>query len=199
VHALPRERNGFYLRLTSGPGFLSLRGNGPAATASMASSGSMGGFTIGGSIARGLVLAGTVSGATAQGTFKGGPFRNATIAVDGSNISASHKAEASFGEIGLLIDWYPNPAAGWHAGLSGGLGAVVIKNDADDSSLVGVSPAGSIFGGYDWAIARSWSLGLSLTVSGASAASMKQASGGGDAGYQLTPVSASVQASLLYF
>jgi hypothetical protein len=165
----------------------------------MASSGTAGGFAIGGSIVRGLVLAGTAQGATTQATFKGGPFRNATIAVDGNNIGASHEAMASFGELGLLLDWYPDPAAGWHAGLSGGLGAVVIVNNADDSSLVGVSPAGSVFGGYDWAIGRSWSLGLSLALSGAGTATMKHASGGDDAGYRLTPVSASVQASILYF
>lgn len=159
----------------------------------------MGGLALGGSIARGLVLAGTVSGATTQATFSGGPFRDAKITVDGSELSASHKAEASFAELGLLIDWYPNPAAGWHAGLSAGLGVLGIKNDADDSTLFGVSPAGSLFGGYDWAIARSWSLGLSLAIAGAGKATMKHSSGGDDAGYQLTPFSASVQASLLYF
>jgi len=185
--------------MSSGPGFLSLRGNGPAGTASLASSGSMGGLTLGGSIARGLVLAGTVSGATTQATFNGGPFRDAKITLNGSELNASHKAEASFAELGVLIDWYPNPAAGWHAGLSAGLGALVITNNADDSSLVGVSPAGTLFGGYDWSIGRSWSLGLSLALAGAGKATMKHSSGGEDAGYQLTPFSASVQASLLYF
>ena len=185
--------------MTSGPALLSLSGHGPAGNASIASSGTMGSFALGGSIARGLVLGGIMQAATTRGTFEGGPFRNATIAVDGNDISASHKAEASFGEFGLLVDWYPNPAAGWHAGLSGGLGAVVVTNLADDSSLVGVSPAGTLFGGYDWAIGRDWSFGLSLAVSGAGPASMKHASGGGDTGYQLTPVSVGVQASILYF
>jgi hypothetical protein len=192
-------RDGFYLRATSGPAVLSLAGEGPTRSASMLALGSAGSFSIGGSIARGLVLAGTAQTATVQTTFKGGPFRSATIAVDGSNIAASHQALATFTELGVLLDWYPNPAAGWHAGLSGGLGAIVIVNRADDSTLIGLSPAGTVFGGYDWAIGRDWSLGLSLVASGAGAASMKHGSGGSDAGYQLTPLSVSVQASILYF
>jgi len=199
AHAPRRARDGFYLRMSSGPGFLSLGGHGPAGNASLASPGSMGNLAIGGSIARGLVLAGMVSGASIQAPFSGGPFRDAKLTVDGSELSASHKAAASFAELGLLVDWYPNPAAGWHAGLSAGLGAIVITNYADDSSLVGVSPAGTLFGGYDWAIARNWSIGLSLSIAGATAETMKHSSGGGDAGYRLTPFAVSAQASLLYF
>jgi hypothetical protein len=154
---------------------------------------------MGGSIGRGLVLAGTLQASTLQATFKGGPFRNATLDVDGSNIAASHSAYGSFTELGLLIDWYPNISAGWHVGASAGLGVIGIVNNADDSTLIGVSPAGTLFGGYDFALGRDWSLGLSLVASGASAASMKHASNGDDANYRLTPVSVGLQASLLYF
>jgi hypothetical protein len=146
-----------------------------------------------------LVLAGTVFGSTTHATFNGGPFRDAKITLNGSELNASHQADASFAQLGLLIDWYPNPAAGWHAGLSAGLGALVVTSHADDSSLVGVSPAGTLFAGYDWPIAKNWSLGLSLTVAGAGAATMKHSSGGEDAGYRLTPFSAGAQISLLYF
>ena len=197
--ATPRTRDGFYLRLSSGPSFLSLSGDGPTRSASIAALGSGGSISIGGSIARGVVLAGTVQTVTGQGTFHDGPFRSATISVDGSNIDASHRAIATFNELGALIDWYPNSAAGWHAGLSAGFGVIAIVNSADNSSLYGVSPAGTLFGGYDWAIGRDWSLGLSLQASGAGAAAMKHSPDRTDAGYRLTPASIGIQASVLYF
>ena len=194
-----RLREGFYLRIIGGPAGLLLTGDGPGRSASIAGGGWAQGFSIGGSVARGLVLAGTVQSATVEASFKGGPFRSATLNTDGGQIAASHLALASFTELGLLVDWYPDPRAGFHAGVSGGLGVISITNRADDSKLYGVSPAGTLFGGYDWALGRDWSIGMSLVASGASAASIRHSSNGNTAGYQLTPLSLSVQASILDF
>jgi len=146
-----------------------------------------------------LVLAGTLQGTSVATEFKGGPFSDATVTSNGKTHSASHKAEGAIGMVGLLLDWYPQPKAGWHAGLATGLGAVGLTNLADDSTLGGVNFAGSIFGGYDWALGRDWALGLQLTASGGTSTKLLEDSGDHDTGYRLTPVSVGVQASLLYF
>jgi hypothetical protein len=199
ARAEPRLRDGFYLRVTGGPAGLLLTGDGPGRSASIADGGWAQGFSIGGSVAHGLVLAGTAQSASVEAPFKGGPFRNATLSSDGGQTSASHLALASFTELGLLVDFYPDPRAGFHAGVSAGLGLLSITNRADNSKLYGVSPAGALFGGYDWALGRDWSIGMSIVASGASAASIKHVSNGNSAGYQLTPLSLSAQASILYF
>ena len=147
----------------------------------------------------GLVLAGTLEGVGLRSEFKGGPLADATITSGGKTRSASHDAEGGFGMIGLLVDWYPKPAGGWHAGGSAGLGAIGLTNVADDSDLGGVNFSGSLFGGYDWSLGRDWALGLQLTASGGTTTKLREDSGDHDTGYRLTPVSVGVQASVLYF
>jgi hypothetical protein len=161
--------------------------------------GESGFIAIGGAVAPGLVLAGTVQAMSATAELKGGPLTDATLTSNGSSRSVSHKAQAGIGMVGLLLDWYPAPKAGWHAGVATGIGAVGLTNLADDSSLSGVNFAGSLFGGYDWTLGRYWALGLQLTASGATQAKLFEDSGSHDTGYRLTPLSLGVQASLLYF
>jgi hypothetical protein len=200
---LPRVHEGFYLRFTSGPSFLTLRGHGPSgASASITDAGPSGSIAIGGAILPGLVLAGTVSGTAFNAEFEGGPFADATVTANGKTRSASHNAEGGFGMIGVLVDWYPKPTGHWHAGFSTGLGGIGLTNSADDSELGGVNFAGSVFGGYDWALGRNWALGLQLTASGATSTKLQQdfdSHDSHDSGYRLTPFSIGVQASLLYF
>jgi hypothetical protein len=145
-------RHGFYLRVGSGLGGVNLSGSGPKGTASLSGLGATSLFAIGGNIVSGLVLAGTIQSSTITTTFTGGPFEGETLTSNGKSLTASSKADATAAQLGLLVDWYPNLSDGWHVGLSGGLGATSIKNHADDSTLTGASAAGSIFGGYDWAI-----------------------------------------------
>jgi hypothetical protein len=194
-----RVHEGFYLRFGGGPSFLSLRGHGPSGSASLTGSGQSGFIAIGGAIMPGLVLAGTLEGVGLRSEFKGGPLVDATITSGGKTRSASHDAEGGFGMIGLLVDWYPKPAGGWHAGGSAGLGAIGLTNVADDSDLGGVNFSGSLFGGYDWSLGRDWALGLQLTASGGTTTKLREDSGNHDTGYRLTPVSLGVQASILYF
>jgi len=203
LHFPTRVHQGFYLRFSSGPSFLTLRGHGPSgASASLTDSGSTGGIAIGGAVAPGLVLAGTLQGTGFRTEFKGGPFADATVTANGKTRSASHNADGAFGMVGLLVDWYPQPTGNWHAGFSTGLGAIGVTNSADDSNLGGVNFAGSVFGGYDWALGHDWALGLQLTASGATTTKMQQdldSHDRHDSGYRLTPLAIGLQASLLYF
>ena len=198
-----RVHEGFYLRITSGPSFLTLRGHGPSrGSASITDSGPGGSLAIGGAIIPGLVLAGTIQGTAFNAEFEGGPFADATVNVNGKTRSASNKAMGGFGMVGMLVDWYPRPTGNWHAGFSSGLGVIGLTNSADDSELGGVNFSGSLFGGYDWALGRKWSLGLQLVASGGTSTKLQkdfESDSAHDSGYRLAPFSLGVQGSLLYF
>ncbi len=156
-------------------------------------------FAIGGGIARGLVLAGTIQSWGATGTLKKGPYSDATVTTDQGTSAATDKAALSFGDLGLMLDWFPDPADGWHAGVTVGLGMATVINQADDSTLAGTSFAGGIFGGYDWAIAPAWSLGLSLHVDGSTSAKLKDQSDKDLDGYSLRSLSVALAGSILHF
>ena len=195
---------GFYLRLTSGPSFMTLNGRGPYGTSSLTNGGYGGMLSIGGAVAPGFVLAGTIQGSVFNAKFKGGPFENGTVSARGKSYDASDRATGGFGMLGVLVDWYPEPSGGWHVGGSTGVGALVLTNSADERDFGGVNFAGSVFGGYDWALGRKWSLGLQLVVSGATRTTLMEEDHDDthdthDTGYRLTPFSVGVQASVLYF
>jgi hypothetical protein len=101
--------------------------------------------------------------------------------------------------LGLLVDWYPKATGRWHAGLSAGVGGVVVSNLADKSDFAGANLAGGLFAGYDFPLAREWALGLQLTANGATPAKLQEDRNGAATGYRLTPLSIGLQASLLYF
>lgn len=159
-------------------------------------------IAVGESLARGVVLAGTATTSSTTARFKGGVYEGREIALDDRTTAASPKADASLLQLGLLLDWYPNPLGGWHTGASAGLGVISVLNRADDdtdNALFGTTFGGSLFGGYDWSIGKAWSLGLALLVSGTRSATLKYAKEGSDSGYRLRSGSVGVQASLLYF
>jgi len=200
----PGLHQGFYLRLSSGPSFMTLNGHGPYGSASLTGAGYGGMIAIGGAVAPGLVLAGTIQGSAFNAEFNGGPFENATVNSKGKTYKASDRATGGFGMLGVLVDWYPQPSGGWHVGGSTGVGAIVLTNSADERDFGGVNFAGSVFGGYDWALGRKWSLGLQLVVSGATRTTLMEEDHTEehethDTGYRLTPFSVGVQASVLYF
>ncbi|MET0791387.1 MAG: hypothetical protein ABW061_07685, partial [Polyangiaceae bacterium] len=202
LHVPQRVHEGFYLRFGSGPSFVTLRGHGPSGSASITDSGASGFIAIGGAVAPGLVLAGTLQGTGFHSEFKGGPFADATVSANGETHAASHDADGGFGMIGVLVDWYPKPAGGWHTGFSTGLGAAGLTNSADESDLGGLNLGGAVFGGYDWALGHKWSLGLQLTASGATSTKLKEdfdSDNARNSGYRLTPLAIGVQASVLYF
>ncbi len=192
-------REGFYLRLSYGPGYASFRGQGPNGAASISGLSSGSSFAVGGSLTRGLVLAGTLQSTSIIGKFKGGPFGDATIARTGTTVSANDRASASFLEVGLLVNCYPKPRYGLHTGLAAGLGSVSVVNLADNSSLRGAKLGGSLFVGYDWSISRYWALGLELFGSGATKASLREGRSRVDSGFEFAPVALGLAASLVYF
>jgi hypothetical protein len=191
-------RRGFYLRMLRGSGYARLHGTGPHGSVSASGLGSDSTFAIGGGVARGLVIAGTTQVTALDSKLEGGPFAKATVTSDGATSTASAKAKLTLGQIGVLVDWYPSELSGLHGGLSGGFGVMTLTNAADGSQLVGTATAGSLFAGYDFAISRSWALGLMLIASGVTSASMKNTSGE-ESGYKLNGYSVELSGSILYF
>jgi hypothetical protein len=191
------RHTGFYARFSSGIGYGSFSGDGPNGSASLTGLANRGSFAFGGDLAPGFVLAGTFQGSSVTSDFDGGPLTGAMLTTDDGSVEASSRADAASAQLGVLVDWYPRPAAGWHLGVSAGLGVATIITRADDEIMLGTSVAGSLFAGYDWSIARSWSVGLALAASGATSASMKDESR--ELGYDLRSLSFALEGSLLYF
>ena len=191
---------GFYLRLTSGPGLLSLTGNGPTGHASIKGLASSSIIAIGGSIVQGLALGAVLSSTSATAKFNGGPFVNETVTTEGKLVPASPKASGANSGLGLFVDWYPNPTGGWHTGALLGLGFTSVVNQADGSGSAGAGLNAGLLGGYDWVIGSQWSLGLALVTSGTTRAVLKESSHNReDTGYRLRAFSLGLAASVLYF
>lgn len=192
-------RTGFYMRIALGMGYAQSTGTGPRGDAHFRGLGAGYGLTLGGSIAPGLVLAGTLQGTALSSSFKGGPFEQQTATTaEGKPIKLSDQGESSATEVGLLIDWYPRKSLGWHTGVSAGIGMVSVINDADNTTWAGSSLSGGVFGGYDWYLGKSWSMGLALSLRGARSATLKD-SDGNDTGYRLSAFSTTVDWSVAYF
>jgi hypothetical protein len=81
-----------------------------------------------------------------------------TNAVLGSYDLSSNKW-LGIGAIGPFVDWFPNETGGFHAGAMIGLGIIGLDGDT--------SFGGSLWAGYDFWIAKQWSLGAELRAAGA--------------------------------
>lgn len=191
---------GFYLRLVSAPAFVSFSGSGPDGNAKITGLGSASVIALGGSIARGLVLGGMLTATQVSGKFNGGPFIGARVTNAKGTFDATNKAMAATSGLALMLDWYPNPLGGWHAGMAGGLGFVAVQNLADDSQMVGTGLTGRLFGGYDFSIGKAWSLGLGLSLSGTTSAKLKDSADSSiDTGYRLKSLAVGFDASIVDF
>ena len=196
------ERHGFYLRYGAGYGYLSTWGDGPSGSASISGGAITGSIAIGGTIAKGLVVAGAFRAWSTSGTFDGGPAITVTTSrsLNGAITTTSHGltgASATSFEIGALVDWYPDPAGGWHAGASIGIGGVGVTDDAGDEMSSGAL-GGSLFGGYQWWLGPAWSLGVEVVMSGATKASLTD-SNQNDSNYRLMPLAIGIETPLLYY
>ena len=131
---------------------MAFTGHGPSGSASVAGLNSDTLLAIGGNVGEGLVVAGAVHAAQTRNTFEGSPS------------TPDRKATALSGQLGVLVDWFPDPTGGWHAGGLVGLGVVGIS-DADIADSSGVGLGAALFGGYDFWIGPQWSLGVGAIAS----------------------------------
>ncbi len=192
---------GFYLRIVNAPTVVSFTGSGPAGDARVTGLGASSIIGIGGSIAPGLMLGAMLGGTEITGKFNGGPFIGSTVTkADGSHQDANNEAAVGASTIGLMLDWFPKPTGGWHVGVGGGLGALMVQNLADSSKMMGTGLTGRMFGGYDFAIGKAWSLGLGLSLSAMTSSKLKDADDTTiDTGYRLKSIGVGFDASILYF
>jgi hypothetical protein len=153
--------HGFYFRAAVGPAGLRLSGDGPAGDASFAGFGPALTLAFGGSIEDGLVVAG---------------LWHLTLGESppGSDAFAGQGDLFIFAEqLGLLIDWYPDPRRGWHAGGAigvGFLGASPVSGSG--AGISGYDATASLQGGYDWWISRKWTLGVLVVGTAGTRSSM---------------------------
>lgn len=157
------RHDGFYLRLGGGIGYGALFGSGPSGDASISglSAGTL--LAIGGNIGEGLVLAGAFQGAQIRNTFEGSP-------------APQKNASASTGQLGVLLDWFPDPTGGWHVGAVAGIGFAMIA-DAEIKDASGLGVGGAVFGGHDFWIGPQWSAGLFVAVGGSTSTELMDRKG----------------------
>ena len=164
------RHDGFYLRIGGGFDYLRLSGSGPDGNSSV-SGASMGALiAIGGNVADGLVVAGAVNVGQTRNTFEGSPEQ------------PPGKATASAGQLGVLVDWFPDPTGGWHVGGLAGLGFVGIAEAAVAESS-GTGFGGALLGGYDWWIGPQWSLGLFAVATATTTGKLRERDGD-ETGYE---------------
>jgi hypothetical protein len=203
---MPRYRHeGFYLSTGIGFGVVVARGSGPLGDASITGRGIVSTLGIGGTVAPGLVLGGTLRTWTGTGTFDGGPPITATTTYyqngmpTKTTLTLSGHTQIATVELGAMLDWFPNPEKGWHVGGSVGLCGMSLVDDAGTQSTAG-GVGGSIFGGYQWWLGPSWSLGLSAVLSIAGVSHLDDTSQNqNDTGYKLTPFAFGLGTQLLYY
>jgi len=191
---------GFHFRVSSGLGYLAIRGDVPSQDVSLSTLGSSIGIVGGGTIVRGLALAGTLHAVHGTAKFHGGPFENAVIVSSLGNrlASANNDADVTLVEFGLLVDWFPNPRGGWHVGSMVGPGGVVITTLVNGADMSTLALTGSVFGGYDFCFARDLSAGLMFVASGATRAALKD-SDDHDTGYRVQALAFALEGSFLFY
>lgn len=154
------RHDGFYLRLATGPTFHRTRiETNRAADAAIVAGGAglAGGIMLGGSPIPGLAVGGVVFGDVAP---------DPKVEVGDQTLSGDF--ETSTGSIGVFVDVFVDPEAGYHFG--GSLGVIAhtfddAKNPTDQEQTH-EGFGGALWLGYDAWIAREWSLGGMLRVSG---------------------------------
>jgi hypothetical protein len=180
--------DGFYMRVSTGSGFLAFTGSGPAGDAHLTGVAASELVAIGGTPGRGFVVAGAIGGESLTNpSFTGYP----TGAQKGWTANAAR--------IGGLVDWFWNDHRGGHIGGLLALGLTSLTNDAASISWGGVGFGAEAFGGYDFWIGPEWSLGIQGALSFSPNTPLKDTNANGnDTGYSFGTFAFAVQGTLLY-
>jgi hypothetical protein len=180
------EHDGFYLRLALGLGrlgasFTSDHSNdlGGSVDGSLAHGAVTFELGVGGTPAPGLVIGGAlyVSGA--------GDVTTHDLTVNGSRASDEHLDNVGVALLGPFVDYYIDAKLGWHVQGALGLASVnVTEGTRTEGPLVGEQITRKhdtgglgfmVGGGYEWWIAKQWSMGALLRLMYASTETNKDA------------------------
>lgn len=140
------RHDGFYLRASAGGGWLVVGIDDDLSSRTTSGAAASLALDAGITIARGLVV--------------------------GIGVSALHAPSPSAGisqldlyRLGPLLDWFPEPTSGFHAGA--GPGPMVVRVDGERSDASAVALGGAVWVGYDAWVAEEWSLGSRISGYGA--------------------------------
>lgn len=168
ILAAPKTHDGFYLRLALGLGGLGMSRDVDArigGTAFSTGESSVGGFTLHNEV--------TVGGTPTDGLVLGGSILSYIVgsseikAADGSTRELD--SALRFVVIGPSVDWFPVADAGFHLGGTFGIAGAWAKLPEEEpfENVGGAGGALSLLVGYDWWVAREWSLGALVRLTGA--------------------------------
>ena len=161
-HDRPYFHDGLYLRMAVGTGGMRWRdqavSNANVGDTNVNAAGGAAEFSLGGTPSPGFVVAGSLLAfGSAYGDMN-----------DGSGSTHMDKT-IGYALFGATLDFFPDPRSGFHFG--GTLGpAVATKTEDDRVNRRWTTTAGagfSVAAGYDWWIARQWSLGFLVRATGA--------------------------------
>jgi hypothetical protein len=145
------------------------------------------------------VLGGLFRFAYTVAPFHGGPAAASTTAGSTVPSALNPNADATFVQLGALVDYYPDPESGWHAAASVGIGNIIVIPQATGADMsTATAFTALLLGGYEWRLGGDWSLGLLAVASGATSATLYD-SGNNSTGYHLQPLSAGLEGSLLFY
>lgn len=176
------RHDGFYLRVLNETQYLAFVGSGPDGRASVKGLGAGGLLALGGTPLPGLVVAGTLGSSTLRGKFVGRPQ------------GEEENASMARAELGVLVDWYPQPNDGWHIGAALGFAGITLT-DSSLSDAVGVAFSAKVLGGYDWWIGPQWALGLAAVLA-ATPSTPLRVRDGDESGYRFHTLSVGLAGTL---
>jgi hypothetical protein len=178
------RHDGFYLRtVASSLQYWWFEAEGPEEDKSFDGFGAGAMLAIGGTPADGLVIGAAFAGGGRSSRWSG-------VSDEGDDV------QLAFGQIGVLVDWYPNSRDGWHVGGVLGIGGNVLTGD-DNEQYTGVTGSVSLLGGYDWWIGPQWALGIVGLASFSPSADLKD-DDQEDTDYSLGAATIGIGASLLH-
>jgi hypothetical protein len=148
----------FYLRLGLGGGSLHTSGKFDpdlGTTLELSGGGPAFDLSIGGTPAPGFVVGGSY-------LFQQATQPRFTLANGSQTVSGDAENNAVLGLFGPFIDWFPDPAGGFHVGALVAFGLLTVADQSgqikDSSDETG--PAGAFRIGYDLWVADAWSIGI---------------------------------------